>query len=171
MKLLSTIAFVLISISAFSQENDSTRFIKYENSSFFLNGEIIEMRDMKRLTRNYQTGINNLANGIASLNTVKYPVTRIPIFLGGTSLVLVGPIIAVLGSYDPSGPVSASNQFQALAIAGYFIVAGGAIIFRSFSSNKIFMKRADKQFQKVADKLNEVINQQGIEKLHTVIGE
>ena len=47
---------------------------------------------------------------------------------------------------------------------------GGAIIFRSFSSNKIFMKSADKQLQKVADKLNEAINQQGIEKLQKVIG-
>lgn len=33
------------------------------------------------------------------------------------------------------------------------------------------MKRADKQFQKVADKLNEAINQKGIEKLQKVIME
>ena len=101
---------------------------------------------------------------------MKYPVTRIPLFLGGASAILVGPIIAVLGSYDPSGPVSASNQFIALAMGGYCIVVGGAIIFRSFSSNKIFMKRADKQLQKVADKLNEAIHQQGIDKLQKVMG-
>tara|TARA_B110000444_G_C18472539_1_gene425369 strand:+ start:66 stop:599 length:534 start_codon:yes stop_codon:yes gene_type:complete len=170
MKLLPTIVLVLISVSTYSQVNDSTRFFKYENSSFFLNGEIIEMKDMKRLTRSYQTGKNNLANGIASLNTVKYPVTRIPLFLGGASAILVGPIIAVLGSYDPSGPVSASNQFIALAMGGYCIVVGGAIILTSFSSNKKFMKGADKQLQKVADKLNEAIHQQGIDKLQKVMG-
>ena len=127
------------------------------------------LKDLQQ-ARNYQAGKNNLANGIASLNTVKYPVTRIPLFLGGASAILVGPIIAVLGSYDPSGSVSASSQSFAIATAGYCIVVGGAIIFRSFSSNKIFMKSADKQLQKVADKLNEAINQQGIEKLQKVIG-
>ena len=54
MKLLTTIAAVLISISAFSQD-----YIKYENQSFFLNEETIEMRDMKRLTRQYRTGGQN----------------------------------------------------------------------------------------------------------------
>ena len=166
MKLLTTIAAVLISISAFSQS-----YVKYENQSFFLNEEIIEMRDMKRLTRQYRTGGNNLKNGIASVNTVKYPISRVPLFLGGASAALVGPIIAVLGSYDPSGPVSASNQFFALATGGYCIVAGGVIMSRSFLSNEKFMRRADKQFQKVADKLNEAINQQGNKKLQKVMGQ
>ena len=66
MKLLTTIAAVLISISAFSQD-----YIKYENQSFFLNEETIEMRDMKRLTRQYRTGGKNLGNGSASLKTVE----------------------------------------------------------------------------------------------------
>ena len=157
MKLLTTIAAVLISISAFSQDSDSTRYIKYENSSFFLNEEIIEMRDVKRLTRKYHTGISNLKNGISSLNTVKYPINRIPRFLGGASAMLLGPIIAALGSYDPSGPVSASDQFIALAMGGSCIVLGGVMIYESFSSNEKLMKRANKQLQKVADKLNEAM--------------
>jgi len=166
MKLLTTIAAVLLSISAFSQD-----YIKYENQSFFLNEETIEMREMKRLTRQYRTGGQNLKNGIASLNTVKYPVSRVPLFLGGASAVLCGPIIAALGSYDPSGPVPASQQFFALAFGGYCVVAGGVIITRSFLSNEKFIKRADKQFQKVADKLNEAINQQGNKKLQKVMGQ
>ena len=166
MKLLTTIAAVLISISAYSQGN-----IKYVNQSFFLNEETIEMRDMKRLTRQYRTGQRNLGNGIASLNTVKYPVSRVPLFLGGATVVLFGPIIAALGSYDPSGPVPASQQFFAVASGGYFVVAGGVIMSRSFLSNEKFIKRADKQFQKVADKLNEAINQQGNKKLQKVMGQ
>ena len=166
MKLLTTIAAVLISISAFSQD-----YIKYENQSFILNEELIEMRDMKRLTRKYRTGGQNLKNGIASLKTVEYPITRIPLFLGGASVVLLGPIIAALGSYDPSGPVSASDQFIALAMGGSYVVIGGVIMSRSFLSNEKFIKRADKQFQKVADKLNEAINQQGIKKLQKVMGQ
>ena len=38
-------------------------------------------------------------------------------------------------------------------------------------SNEKFIKRADKQFQKVADKLNEAINQQGNKKLQKVMGQ
>ena len=50
------------------------------------------------------------------------------------------------------------------------LLLGGVIISRAFLSNEKFIKRADKQFQKVADKLNEAINQQGIKKLQQVMG-
>jgi hypothetical protein len=159
MKLLSTIAAVLISISAFSQD-----YVKYENHSFVLNEETIEMRDMKRLTRQYRTGGQNLKNGIASLKTVEYPITRIPLFLGGASTVLLGPLIVVLASE------SGGDQFLAVLAGGSYVVIGGVIISRAFLSNEKFIKRADKQFQKVADKLNEAINQQGIKKLQQVMG-
>ena len=114
MKLLTTIAAVLISISAFSQD-----YIKYENQSFFLNEETIEMRDMKRLTRQYRTGGKNLGNGIASLNTVKYPVSRVPLFLGGASVVLIGPLIVLIASE------SGGDQFLAVLAGGSFVGIGG----------------------------------------------
>ena len=114
MKLLTTIAAVLISISAYSQGN-----IRYENQSFFLNEETIEMRDMKRLTRQYRTGQRNLGNGIASLNTVKYPVSRVPLFLGGASVVLIGPLIVLIASE------SGGDQFLAVLAGGSYVVIGG----------------------------------------------
>ena len=160
MKLLTTIAAVLISISAFSQD-----YIKYENQSFFLNEETIEMRDMKRLTRQYHTGRKNLGNGIVSLNTVKYPVSRVPLFLGGSLPVLIGPLIVLIASE------SGGDQFLAVLAGGSFVVIGGVLMSRSFLSNEKFIKRADKQFQKVADKLNEAINQQGNKKLQKVMGQ
>ena len=160
MKLLTTIAAVLISISAFSQD-----YIKYENQSFFLNEGIIEMRDMKRLTRQYRTGGQNLSNGIASFNTVKYPVSRVPLFLGGASVVLIGPLIVLIASE------SGGDQFFSVLAGGSCVVIGGVIMSRSFLSNEKFIKRADKQFQKVADKLNEAINQQGNKKLQKVMGQ
>jgi small-conductance mechanosensitive channel len=160
MKLLTTIAAVLISISAFSQD-----YIKYENQSFFLNEETIEMRDMKRLTRQYRTGGKNLGNGIASFNTVKYPVSRVPLFLGGASVVLIGPLIVLIASE------TGGDQFLAVLAGGSFVGIGGVIMSRSFLSNEKFIKRADKQFQKVADKLNEAINQQGNKKLQKVMGQ
>jgi len=160
MKLLTTIAAVLISISAFSQD-----YIKYENQSFFLNEETIEMRDMKRLTRKYRTGGQNLKNGIASFNTVKYPVSRVPLFLGGASVVLIGPLIVLIASE------SGGDQFFSVLAGGSCVVIGGVIMSRSFLSNEKFIKRADKQFQKVADKLNEAINQQGNKKLQKVMGQ
>ena len=160
MKLLTTIAAVLISISAFSQD-----YIKYENQSFFLNEETIEMRDMKRLTRQYRTGGKNLGNGIASFNTVKYPVSRVPLFLGGASVVLIGPLIVLIASE------TGGDQFLAVLAGGSFVGIGGVIMSRSFLSNEKFIKRADKQFQKVADKLNEAINQRGNKKLQKVMGQ
>ena len=160
MKLLTTIAAVLLSISAFSQD-----YIKYENQSFFLNEETIEMRDMKRLTRKYRTGGQNLKNGIASFNTVKYPVSRVPLFLGGASVVLIGPLIVLIASE------SGGDQFFSVLAGGSCVVIGGVIMSRSFLSNEKFIKRADKQFQKVADKLNEAINQQGNKKLQKVMGQ
>ncbi|MDA9908885.1 hypothetical protein N9C86_02940 [Schleiferiaceae bacterium] len=160
MKLLTTIAAVLISISALSQD-----YVKYENHSFLLNEEIIEMRDMKRLTRKYRTGGQNLKNGIASFNTVKYPVSRVPLFLGGASVVLIGPVIVLIASE------SSGDQFLAVLAGGSYVVIGGVIMSRSFLSNEKFIKRADKQFQKVADKLNEAINQQGNKKLQKVMGQ
>ena len=160
MKLLTTIAAVLLSISAFSQD-----YIKYENQSFFLNEETIEMRDMKRLTRQYRTGGKNLGNGIASFNTVKYPVSRVPLFLGGASVVLIGPLIVLIASE------TGGDQFLAVLAGGSFVGIGGVIMSRSFLSNEKFIKRADKQFQKVADKLNEAINQQGNKKLQKVMGQ
>ena len=160
MKLLTTIAAVLLSTSAFSQD-----YIKYENQSFFLNEETIEMRDMKRLTRQYRTGGKNLGNGIASFNTVKYPVSRVPLFLGGASVVLIGPLIVLIASE------TGGDQFLAVLAGGSFVGIGGVIMSRSFLSNEKFIKRADKQFQKVADKLNEAINQQGNKKLQKVMGQ
>ena len=160
MKLLTTIAAVLLSISAFSQD-----YIKYENQSFFLNEETIEMRDMKRLTRQYRTGGKNLGNGIASFNTVKYPVSRVPLFLGGASVVLIGPLIVLIASE------TGGDQFLAVLAGGSFVGIGGVIMSRSFLSNEKFIKRADKQFQKVADKLNEAINQRGNKKLQKVMGQ
>ena len=161
MKLLTTIAAVLISISAFSQD-----YIKYENQSFFLNEETIEMRDMKRLTRQYRTGGKNLGNGIASFNTVKYPVSRVPLFLGGSLPVLIGPLIVLIAS-ESGGDLF----FLTVLAGGSSVVIGGVIMSRSFLSNEKFIKRADKQFQKVADKLNEAINQQGNKKLQKVMGQ
>jgi hypothetical protein len=160
MKLLTTIAAVLLSTSAFSQD-----YIKYENQSFFLNEETIEMRDMKRLTRQYRTGGKNLGNGIASFNTVKYPVSRVPLFLGGASVVLIGPLIVLIASE------TGGDQFLAVLAGGSFVGIGGVIMSRSFLSNEKFIKRADKQFQKVADKLNEAINQRGNKKLQKVMGQ
>ncbi|MDC1494092.1 hypothetical protein N8139_04740, partial [Schleiferiaceae bacterium] len=107
----------------------------------------------------------NLKNGIASVNTVKYPISRVPLFLGGASVVLIGPLIVLIASEF------GGDQFLAVLAGGSYVVIGGVIMSRSFLSNEKFMRRADKQFQKVADKLNEAINQQGNKKLQKVMGQ
>jgi len=58
MKLLTTIAAVLISISAFSQD-----YVEYDNGTFSQNGEELSLEQIKHLTLRYQTGIGDFRKG------------------------------------------------------------------------------------------------------------
>ena len=62
MKLLTTIATVLISISAYSQD-----YVEYDNGAFTRNGEQLSMEQAEHLIEEYQAGRQaqvNFRNGI-----------------------------------------------------------------------------------------------------------
>ena len=58
MKLLTTIAAVLISLSAFSQD-----YIEYDNGTFTQNGEELSIEQINNLTLSYNTGIGDFSRG------------------------------------------------------------------------------------------------------------
>ena len=58
MKLLTTIAAVLISISAFSQD-----YVKYDNGTFTQNGEELSMEQIDDLTVLHKAGRGNVRKG------------------------------------------------------------------------------------------------------------
>ena len=65
MKLLTTIAAVLISISAFSQD-----YIQYNEGVFSRNGEILTMEQIQSLTKRYNVGGSNLRKANKCLHLV-----------------------------------------------------------------------------------------------------
>lgn len=79
-----------------------------------------------------------------------------------------GPLLAVFGSVSLSGSVPRSQQFLAVTSGAAITGIGLGRVAESFSSSKKLQKRAAKQLKKVADKLNEAIYRQGIEKLQRV---
>ena len=58
MKLLTTIAAVLLSVSAFSQD-----YIEYENGTFTQNGEELSMEQITVLTVLHKAGRGNIRRG------------------------------------------------------------------------------------------------------------
>ena len=188
MKLLSTIASALISISAFSQD-----FIEYNNFTFSHNGEEIQMEDIEKMTKSYSVGKANLNKARRYLLLTQKRNLEIT----SNSLHLLGGVatgfVSFLGIWvgvnfltppGPGGGLTLPNENSGGSISLYEPSAGRAFIalgtvtgstaiylFSKIGNRKAFELRADKQFKKVADKFNEAINQQGIEKLQKVIME
>ena len=126
------------------------------------------MRDLYMLTRSYTSGSENLKKGLKILSLKEYPILRLQRFVSGGVYVVSGPLLAVFGSVSLSGSVPRSQQFLAVTSGAAITGIGLGRVAESFSSSKKLQKRAAKQLKKVADKLNEAIYRQGIEKLQRV---
>jgi len=160
MKLLTTIAAVLISISAFSQD-----YVEYDNGTFSQNGEELSLEQIKHLTLRYQTGIGDFRKGnyfnrmhMDGDRGIGYTAAN---FIGGAAAgaaggfgVLYGGVIIVI-----------STEYIVALPLGVVVTAGGTglcvLSYKAFSriflSKKGCLKRRDKQFNKVADKLNQKV--------------
>ena len=196
MKLLTTIAAVLISISAFSQDlieyNESTYSLNGEKVSleykksmtafnpnaesmfellslggtFSRNGEELSMEQIDDFTQRYNTGIGNFRRGYKFDEMHKNPYLRstnnfinrfgggVSGFFGGTG-VFYGVLLAVISveyDVDALGP----GVLMAAGGAGLCVVSYNAFS-RITSSSEGCRRKRDRQFNKVADKLNEAI--------------
>ena len=154
MKLLSTIAAVLISISAFSQN-----FIEYDKGTFTHNGEELSMQQIDDLTLLHKAGRVNFRRGMyfdqIHKNGNQHLINNGLYFLGGAATgfvggagVLVGGLLIVFEE-TLGAPVLAAG-------AGLCIVSGKA--FSSIVlSKEMYLPKRDYQFKKVADKINEAV--------------
>ena len=196
MKLLTTIAAVLISISAFSQDlieyNESTYSLNGEKVSleykksmtgfnpnaesmfellslggtFSRNGEELSMEQIDDFTQRYNTGIGNFRRGYKFDEMHKNPYLRstnnfinrfgggVSGFFGGTG-VFYGVLLAVISveyDVDALGP----GVLMAAGGAGLCVVSYNAFS-RITSSSEGCRRKRDRQFKKVAEKINQAI--------------
>ena len=164
MKLLSTIAAVLISISAFSQdliEYDKGTFLS--EGAFTQNGVQLSMQQIDDLSALHKAGRGNVCKGNRFDRMYEDGDLRILNnglnFLGGAATGLAGGYLGFWGG------VGFSLYGDDFCSACWVVTATGAgltaVSYKAFSSivlsKKGCLRKRDKQFKKVADKINQAI--------------
>ena len=161
MKLLTTIAALALSFSAFSQD-----LIEYRDFKFYQNGAEISFEEVIELTKEYGVAKadfrqgrrdyaasqdrsrargRNLINGTLACSA----------FVGASSSILIGAIQA-------DGGLNGSGEYHPASYITFFtlgaISTGGMIYYGSLlATKKKFKKRSYKKFSRTAQKLNEAI--------------
>ena len=160
MKLLTTISAVLISLSAFSQD-----YIEYDNGTFTQNGEELSMEQVKDLIVLHKAGRGNVRRGINFDEMHKNPYLRggnnTLNLVGGAGGTFVGGYIGLVGLLLTTG----GFNIESVPVIGVPITATGTglciVSFRAFSritlSKKGCLRKRDREFYKVADKINQAI--------------
>ena len=154
MKLLTTIAAVLISISAFSQD-----YVDYNEGTFSRNGEELSMEQIDDLTLLHKAGRGNFRRGNRLIRlhkeTLSYRITNnIGSFVVGSAAgffgvpsVFLGGILIPYWTDEPG--------LSVLLGVGAGLTAVSYKAFSRITSYQMILPRRDKQFKKVADKINE----------------
>ena len=158
MKLLTTIAAVLLSISAYSQD-----YIDYDNGTFTQNGEELSMEQIDDFTKHSKVGRGNFRRGYKFNRMHKDGDLRIwnngLNFLGGSAAALPGVVYTIIGR----AVVLIGDEDY--IDAGYVLLGSGiglcVVSYKAFSriasSPEGCLRKRDKQFNKVADKINQAI--------------
>jgi len=156
MKLLTTIAAVLISISAFSQD-----YVEYNEGTFTQNGEELSMEQVKDLTVLHKAGRGNVRRANRFISFHKNQNYRIANNIGslvaGSAAGFFGVPSALLGG------ITIPYWVEEPGLAPLFVLGTGlcAVSYKAFSrvalSPAECLRKRDKEFYKVADKLNEAI--------------
>jgi hypothetical protein len=160
MKLLTTIAAVLISISAFSQN-----YVDYNEGTFSRNGEELSMERVKDLVKHFNVGGPNFRRAKKYLRLAQKPN---PAVLSNT-LNGIGGVAAgfvSLGGFA-FAPIFLIDEGQGQGLdfyhppTGFAFIALGTVsastatyLFSNIGNKQAFELRANKQFKKVAYKLN-----------------
>ena len=164
MKLLTTIAAVLISISAFSQdliEYDKGTFLS--EGAFTQNGVQLSMQQIDDLSALHKAGRGNFRRGNRFNRMYEDGDLRIfnngLNFLGGAATGFVGGFTVLLSSvvYAIYGPDDTHYGVYILGTAGTGLTAVSYKAFSRITFPKGCLRKRDKQFYKVADKLNQAI--------------
>ena len=145
MKLLTTIAAVLISISAYSQN-----FIEYDKGTFTQNGEELIMEQINDLTILHKAGRVNFRRGNRLIRLHKNQNYRITNNIGSF---VVGSAAGFIGV--PLVAAGVDFLFAPFLGVGTGLCVVSYKAFSRITSYQMCLPRRDKQFKKVADKINE----------------
>ena len=157
MKLLTTIAAVLISISAFSQN-----YVEYDKGTFTHNGEELSMQQIDDLTLLHKAGRGNFRRGKwlnkmhkdillrKANNTVNVIGGAATGFFGGIGVLVSGFVLAD-GSFLLGAKAVLLGATTGLCVVSYKAFSGIVL------SKKGCLRKRDKEFNTVADKINEAV--------------
>ena len=187
MKLLTTIAAVLISISAFSQD-----LIEYNESTYSLNGEIVSLEYKKAMTdfnpdaeSMFELSLGTFSRNGEELSMEQiYDLTELH-KAGGGNVLRANRFDLMYKSSYLRGTNNTLNFVSGAAngpVGGFLVFFGGALIYwapglgipmtaagtglcvvsykafsRVASSAEGCIKKRDRQFKKVAEKINQAI--------------
>ena len=162
MKLLTTIAAVLISISAFSQD-----YVEYDNGTFTQNGEELSMEQIDDLTVLHKAGRGNVRKGNRFDHMYKDEDLRMDNNalngIGGMASGVPGGLMVLVGGLSGLYSIAFADSYYALESIIFLVPGAGlsAVSYKAFSrvalSPAECLRKRDKEFYKVADKLNEAI--------------
>jgi hypothetical protein len=146
----------LISISAFSQD-----YVEYNEGTFTQNGEELSMEQVKDLTVLHKAGRGNVRRANRFISFHKNQNYRIANNIGslvaGSAAGFFGVPSALLGG------ITIPYWVEEPGLAPLFVLGTGlcAVSYKAFSRIALSpagcLRKRDKEFYKVADKLNEAI--------------
>ena len=152
MKLLTTIAAVLISICAYSQD-----YVEYNEGTFSQNGEEISTEQLIQLTIRYKVGRRILRDAI-SYEALAQPEQRL-----ARNTQAAGMVVAGIASAPTLVVIGALASWDSPLVGGTLIACGLASIPVSIytayvvtSTDKLRVK-ADKKYIMLAEKINQAI--------------
>ena len=151
MKLLATITALLLSFSAFSQD-----LIEYQDFKFYQNGVEMSFEEVTELTKEYgvakvafRQGKRDYAASESTLRAIRRNLTNGALTISGGQGAFVGLAFWIFEE---------DFVWSTVYIASASVSAWGAYYFlRLLATQKKFRERADKKFQKTAQKLNGAI--------------
>ena len=170
MKLLTTIAAVLISISAYSQDEAYWAvidYVEYDNGTFTQNGEQLSMEQIYDLTVLHKAGRGNVRRGnrfdrMHKNRNLRFKNNGLNA-LGGAASGFVGVVFFVAGGEEAYWAVIDRDGELLGYITSNLGLGTGfcAVSYKAFSRIALSpagcLWKKQKEFHKVADKLNEVI--------------
>ena len=161
MKLLTIMAALLISFSAFSQD-----YIEYRDFKFYQNGSEISFEEVTELTKEYGVARAAFRQGRRDFEASQNVSRARGRNLIGETLAFSSSVGAIggftFGWIQMNGGLFGDSEFHPASYITLYtlgVISTGAMIYSGnlMGTKETFKKRADRKFSKTAQKLNEAV--------------